>query len=57
MPLFFRIFAASEFVILAVALTFIWIPPYNLDYEDEIRMPWHVEQDNNVKLKIALSSR
>ncbi|CDW88082.1 major facilitator superfamily protein [Stylonychia lemnae] len=56
-PLFFRIFTAAELVILAVALTFIWIPPYNLEQQDEIKMPWHVEQDNNAKLKIALSSR
>lgn len=57
MPLFFRIFVGVEVVLLAFALTFIWIPPYELEREDEIKMPWNVEQDNNVKLRIALSSR
>eukprot|EP00347_Sterkiella_histriomuscorum_P015761 403355779 len=56
-PIFFRIFAGVELILLVFALKFIWIPPYELEREDEIKMPWNVEQDNNVKLRTVLSSR
>ena len=56
-PQFFRIFALAQVILLIFSLAVIWIPPYELEREDEIRMPWNVEQDNHVKLRIALGSR
>ena len=42
-PSLFRYFAYAEIIILVFALSFIWIPPYDLEKEDDIHMPWNVE--------------
>lgn len=43
-PLMFRYFVYAEVVILIVALYCIWIPPYELDKEDEIKLPIYVDE-------------
>jgi hypothetical protein len=39
-PKLFRYLALGEFVILLFALFHVWIPPYDMPEEAEIRMPW-----------------
>eukprot|EP00347_Sterkiella_histriomuscorum_P001440 403372029 len=56
-PLLFYYFAIGEIVILVFALSFIWIPPYDLEKEDEIHMPWNQEQSQKQKLSAALQSK
>lgn len=51
-PEFLRIFVYAEIVVLVFALYHIYIPdPNDTDEEDEIRMPWKVEQSLKAKLK------
>lgn len=56
-PFMFRLYGCAEIAILAFALYFIWIPPYELENEDEIRMPWNEEPSFKDKLKMVLKSR
>jgi hypothetical protein len=43
-PKMFIYFIYAEVVILALTLYFVWIPPYELEKEDEIKLPINVEQ-------------
>jgi hypothetical protein len=52
----YRYLAIGYFVALVFVILCVWIPPYDLDKEDEIRMPWTIEQPVNEKLNAALKS-
>lgn len=56
-PVLFRWFPCVEIFIMAFALYFIWLPPYELPKEDEIKMPWNIEPTEAEKLSIVLRSR
>jgi len=43
LPTMFYSFVYGELVILAFALFVVWVPPYELEKEDEIKLPINVE--------------
>jgi hypothetical protein len=55
-PKLLQIIALVELGILIFALINVWIPNYELNEEDDIKMPWNVEPDFGGKMKAVLRS-